>query len=195
MFRIVQLRDGFFVHFPGIGARDARAVLCDGGNKKIKRPASVVKMPLLPVIGTGIQCREHGARRIILVARAKGMFCPAQHAVANAALYLHHIENKIFEGAHLFTIRSISEISDSLFITESYLYEIFKSPLHISPKKYITAKRLLTAKREPDLGAAPTRIYQKTGFSSYAAFYRSYTAFFGHAPSKEKLETFSGRKY
>lgn len=97
--------------------------------------------------------------------------------------------------ANLFTIRSISEISDSLFITESYLYEIFKNTLHISPKKYITAKRLLTAKRELDLGAAPTQIYQKTGFSSYAAFYRSYTAFFGHAPSKEKFETFSGRKY
>lgn len=38
--------------------------------------------------------------------------------------------------ANLFTIRSISEISDSLFITESYLFEIFKKALHISPKKF-----------------------------------------------------------
>ena len=97
--------------------------------------------------------------------------------------------------ANLFIIRSISEISDSLFITESYLFEIFKKALHISPKKYITAKCLLTAKREPDLGAAPTQIYRKMVFSGYAAFYRSYTAFFGHAPSKEKFADFSGRKY
>ena len=95
---------------------------------------------------------------------------------------------------NLFTICSISEISDSLFITESYLFEIFKKTLHNSPKKYITAKRLLTAKRELDLGAAPTQIYLKMGFSGYAAFYRSYTAFFGHAPSKEKFADFSGRK-
>ncbi len=95
--------------------------------------------------------------------------------------------------ANLFTIRSISEISDSLFITESYLFEIFKTTLHISPKKYITAKRLLTAKREPDLGDGQTQIYQKMGFSSHAAFYRSYTAFFGHAPSKESLRTFPAK--
>lgn len=38
--------------------------------------------------------------------------------------------------ANLFIIRSISEISDSLFTTESYLFEIFKKTLHISPKKF-----------------------------------------------------------
>ena len=89
--------------------------------------------------------------------------------------------------ANLFTIRSISEISDSLFITESYLFEIFKTTLHISPKKYITAKR------ELDPGAAPTQIYQKMGFSSYAAFYRSYTAFSGTHRQRRSLRTFPAK--
>ena len=86
---------------------------------------------------------------------------------------------------NLFTIQSISEVSQSLFITDSYLFNVFKSQLKTSPKKYITLKRLLAAQNAIQLGKKPTEIYSDYGFSDYTSFYRSYVQHFGHSPSKE----------
>lgn len=120
-----------------------------------------------------------------------------QNAYQSESRSLNPVLSRAVEyiSEHLFTIRSVSEVSDSLYITESYLFEIFKTQLKISPKKYITAKRLLTAKRELGRGASPTQIYQKVGFQNYSTFHRSYTAFFGYSPSQEKYAGFSGEQY
>ena len=96
---------------------------------------------------------------------------------------------------HLYDIESVSEISESLFITESYLYEIFKKQLKTSPKKYINSKRLHAARREIILGARPTDACNTVGFHDYASFYRSYTRFFGHSPSQEKNFGWSYEKF
>lgn len=86
---------------------------------------------------------------------------------------------------NLFDIKSISEISHELYITDSYLYEIFKKHLKLSPKKYIISKRLYIARNEILLGKKPTEVYSKFGFSDYSSFYRSYVSLFGYSPSKE----------
>ena len=87
---------------------------------------------------------------------------------------------------NLFTIQSISEISQNLFITDSYLFDVFKSQLKTTPKRYITMKRLLVAQNAIQLGKKPTEIYSDCGFSDYTSFYRSYVHYFGHAPSQEQ---------
>ncbi len=93
-----------------------------------------------------------------------------------------------FINTNLFDIKSVSDISRELFVTDSYLYEIFKKHLKTSPKKYINSKRLYIAKNEISLGRKPTEVFSKVGFSDYTSFYRNYTALFGYPPSKEIQE-------
>ena len=86
---------------------------------------------------------------------------------------------------HLCTLHDVSEIAEKLFISESYLFRLFKAELHQTPKKYITDKRLLMAQKMLEEGERPAHVYEKCGFCDYTAFYRSYKAFFGHPPSMQ----------
>jgi len=87
---------------------------------------------------------------------------------------------------NLFTLGSVEEVADALFISTSYLFHLFRNSLHQSPKKYINDKRLLAARRKILAGQRPSAVYKECGFREYAAFYRGYCAFFGHAPSQDK---------
>lgn len=89
-------------------------------------------------------------------------------------------------NGHLFTIGSVEEVAEALFISPSYLFHLFRNSLHQSPKKYINDKRLLAAQRRILNGERPSTVYKECGFREYAAFYRSYCTFFGHAPSQDK---------
>ena len=89
----------------------------------------------------------------------------------------------IYINENLCTLHGVEEIAAKLFISESYLFRLFKTELHQSPKKYITDKRLLMAQSMIENGERPASVYEKCGFGDYTAFYRSYKAFFGHAPS------------
>ncbi len=86
---------------------------------------------------------------------------------------------------NLFTIQSISEISNSLFITESYFFKLFKEQLKITPKKYINNKRILFAQQLIQRGHKPTEVYTQCGFDSYVGFYKQYVKAFGIPPSKD----------
>ena len=86
-------------------------------------------------------------------------------------------------NSHLGTIENISEVAAHCFVTESYLFRLFKKELHHTPKKYITEKRLLLADKRIASGEKPTFVYDKCGFSDYATFYRNYVAYFGKKPS------------
>lgn len=86
---------------------------------------------------------------------------------------------------NLFTITDVDEVADALFISTSYLFHLFRSSLHQTPKKYITDKRLLAAQRRIRSGMNPTAVYKECGFKEYATFYRNYNAFFGHPPSHD----------
>ena len=86
---------------------------------------------------------------------------------------------------NLFTVKNVGEVARELFVTESYLFRLFKNELKNSPKKYITDKRLLKSQNLIRLGEKPTKVYEKCGFSDYTSFYRSYVRFFGYPPSKD----------
>ena len=88
-------------------------------------------------------------------------------------------------GENLFTIADTEEIARALFISPSYLFYLFRTTLHQTPKKYITDKRLLAAQRQILAGSKPTEVYKACGFRDYTTFFRSYTAYFGHSPSQE----------
>lgn len=88
---------------------------------------------------------------------------------------------------NLFTIKRISEISDAVFVTESYLFRLFKGELMQSPKKYITEKRLLYAQNQIKKGKRPTDVCIECGFDDYTTFYRNYFVHFGRTPSSESV--------
>lgn len=90
-------------------------------------------------------------------------------------------------GENLFTVKGISEVAQAVFITESYLYRLFKKELFMSPKKYITQKRLLYAQNKIKKGKKPTDAAAECGFEDYTTFYRNYVSLFGKAPSNERL--------
>ena len=86
---------------------------------------------------------------------------------------------------NLFTVSSVDEIAQALYISPSNLYYLFRTSLHQTPKKYITEKRLLAAQRRIFAGHKPTEVYKECGFHDYTTFFRSYTARFGRAPSED----------
>lgn len=100
---------------------------------------------------------------------------------------IHPIISKALEEINnsLYTLNSISEIAEKLFVTESYLYRIFKRELKTTPLRYITEKRLNIAQNLLMQGEKPTHIYSECGFDDYTSFYRSYVKLFGHSPSKK----------
>lgn len=100
------------------------------------------------------------------------------HPIVQRALSLINTE--------LFTIDNVGEIAQKLYVTESYLYRLFKKELLTTPGKYITEKRLLAARNMLLQGKNPTQVYISCGFSDYSAFYRNYQSFFGYPPSKEE---------
>ena len=100
---------------------------------------------------------------------------------------LHPVASKALAviNDNLFTVKSIQQVAQALFVTESYLYRIFKQELKTTPAKYITEKRLIAAQSLLRQGVQPTKAYEICGFCDYSTFYRSYREFFGYAPSEE----------
>ena len=86
---------------------------------------------------------------------------------------------------NLCTLTGISEVASHLFVSESYLFRLFKAELHRTPKKYIMEKRLLLAQMRIQAGERPTEVAESCGFSDYTTFYRNYVAHFGCVPSKK----------
>ena len=89
-------------------------------------------------------------------------------------------------NTNLNTIADITEISRAIHISTSYLCRIFNRHLKITPKKYITDKRLLEAQNAIRAGGSPTETAAAVGFCEYSTFYRCYLRKFGYAPSEER---------
>ena len=94
---------------------------------------------------------------------------------------IEYIENNIGVA---FTLE---ELADELFISKSYLHQIFCEYLKISPQRYISGKRLMLIQKEIRSGQKPTQAYLKYGFSDYSTFYRAYKKLFGYSPSEEGM--------
>lgn len=85
---------------------------------------------------------------------------------------LEEVLNYIHE--HLLEIKELEEICNSLYISKSHLHKMFTNYMQITPKKYITQKRLNLAQQMLASGEKPHKIYSICGFEDYTAFYRAY---------------------
>ena len=79
---------------------------------------------------------------------------------------------------------SVNSIANTINVSDSTLYLLFKKNLGITIHKYITEKRIMYAHTKIKEGALPTKIYPECGYKDYATFYKAYVKFFGKAPSE-----------
>lgn len=96
-------------------------------------------------------------------------------------------------NANLCSVGNVHEIANHFFVSESYLFGLFKKELHHTPKKYIREKRLLMAQKMLSEGENPTRVSERCGFDDYTTFYRNYTSFFGYSPKQTPHNDFPAK--
>lgn len=86
---------------------------------------------------------------------------------------------------HITEPLTVDAVCQNLHVTKSHLHNLFVKHLKITPKKYITSKKLTMAQRELRSGLKPTEVHMNLGFTDYTTFFRDYKKYFGHAPSEE----------
>lgn len=82
------------------------------------------------------------------------------------------------------TIRNVQEVSDALFISPSYLYEIFNKKMNTTPKAYLTERRMQEAYASLVAGYPPNETSRLVGFTTYTAFYRSFKSLYRKTPQE-----------
>lgn len=82
------------------------------------------------------------------------------------------------------SIKNVQELAAALFISPSYLYDIFNKKLNMAPKAYLMRKRLQAAHAYLISGISPNEVSQLVGFNTYTAFYRACKAFYGKTPQE-----------
>ena len=87
--------------------------------------------------------------------------------------------------SHLHTPISLDALCRELYISKSYLHQLFMRYLQTSPRRYIVGKRLLAVQQAIRSGERPTDACARFGFTEYSSFYRAYRKQFGYPPSEE----------
>ena len=79
---------------------------------------------------------------------------------------------------------TVESVANRLFVSESYLFRLFKTELHQTPKKYIMIKKLLVAQKMLTSGEKPTVVAEKCGFSDANYFSRFFKQHTGMTPGE-----------
>ena len=85
---------------------------------------------------------------------------------------------------HIDTVKGPLDVAQSIFVSEAYLFYLFKKHLNVTPKNYIMQKKMLKAERLIQNGEKFNNVCKKIGYSDYSIFFRTYKKYFGKAPSK-----------
>lgn len=88
-----------------------------------------------------------------------------------------------YVNRHLFEQLSVPAIARHFYISPSHFNRLFRQATGASPWEYIKKKRLTAAKEKIRSGEAAQAASRSCGFQDYSAFYRSYTKYFGCAPT------------
>lgn len=79
---------------------------------------------------------------------------------------------------------TIEQLSGEFFLSESYICRIFKAATGTTINKYICARRISIAKSLLNEGSSVTQAYEKSGFTDYSNFFKSFTKAVGISPKK-----------
>ena len=87
-----------------------------------------------------------------------------------------------YVNSHISDELSIPHLADKFYVSQSQIGRIFKQSTGASPWEYITAKRLVTARKMLEEGKTAGEAAEKCGFGDYSAFYRAYVKRYGESP-------------
>lgn len=79
---------------------------------------------------------------------------------------------------------TIGQLAGEFYLSESYICRIFKSATGTTVGKYITARRISIAKALLSDGIGVTEAFEKSGFTDYSSFFKSFTKAVGISPKK-----------
>lgn len=82
---------------------------------------------------------------------------------------------------------SLDDICKIFYISKSHLNRKFKRMTGSTVWEYITAKRLILAKKLLGQGEPPMTAYTKCGFNDYTSFYRAYKSRFCVSPKNDYI--------
>ena len=79
---------------------------------------------------------------------------------------------------------TIEQLAEHFYLSESYICRIFKTATSTTINKYITARRISIAKALLNEGMSVSESYERSGFSDYSNFFKSFTKAVGVSPRK-----------
>lgn len=91
-----------------------------------------------------------------------------------------------YTNEHLYSEFSLTDLCQQFFLSYSQINRIFKQHTGSTACRYITTKRLLTARDRIRHGAPPAEACYSCGYNDYSTFYRAYVQQFGHAPKADQ---------
>lgn len=90
-----------------------------------------------------------------------------------------------YVNEHLFEGISMQSIADAFYRSPSQIGRIFQQATGNSLWKYVTIKRLMSARELIQRGEPAAVAATACGFSEYSSFYRAYKSHFGHSPRED----------
>ena len=87
-----------------------------------------------------------------------------------------------YVNSHISDELSIPILSEQFYVSQSQIGRIFKQSTGASPWEYITAKRLVAARKMLEEGKTAGEAAEKCGFGDYSSFYRAYVKRYGESP-------------
>lgn len=79
---------------------------------------------------------------------------------------------------------SIQMIADQFSMSKSYLCRIFKKATGTTIGKYVTARRITIARALLSEGCSVTEAYERSGFTDYSSFFKTFNKMVGISPKK-----------
>lgn len=87
-------------------------------------------------------------------------------------------------NTHITEDLTVDVLADTFYLNRSYLMHLFKSSTGYTVVGYLTEKRLFAAKKMIQEGVPVTEACYRSGFRSYASFYRAFVEKFNCSPKK-----------
>lgn len=93
---------------------------------------------------------------------------------------------------HVVQIKTIEDISRLTHFSASYIHQLFRKHLNITPHKYLTVKKMERARELLDGGASILEACFRSGFDNYANFITSFKKHFGVTPKNHSRASGEG---
>lgn len=90
-----------------------------------------------------------------------------------------------YVNEHLFDNITLQSVADHFYHSTSQISRIFREATGSSLWKYVTIKRLMSAREAIQRGEPAGMACISCGFSDYSSFYRAYYNYFRHAPRED----------